>query len=826
MIALGVTVGHGLRSTIGKFHPLANGQPPPRALTDFLNNLAPDGVETWWAGTQWRDDHRGDSRFLRTFVAVADLDYHDESGLHEKAVPAEAAARLLEVATSGAFQAQLFHWTPAGARIVFVLSDWVEDRERYRNAFRGALDLVVRVLDRENLSAAIRGKDRVSGFWADPAVGDLARLLFAPRMARDNKGRQRNAEVLLLSEEPANLESLEARAPNRRRERSSAKRELSRWIARVRQAPQGERNDALNKAAFALGQLVGFGALGREEIERELEAADVREGEPEVEATRRTIRSGLEAGMAKPRAPGREVISDHNRSSRLLSEDLEGDADFGEQALSLDPRTFQKDRILVNLLGRTSTAPPAIRPLAVETVQERLASHAKWTKVGHEGDIYPVAPAFELARRIVKRDHWPHVRPLRALVIAPTILEDGRVLTTPGYDSTSGIVLDPDGDYPPLPGVTAENAREIAAVAAAALLDPFTEFPFRDPEGSPGASRAATLALLLTPTGRYAFAGPSPLFYSGSSTLGTGKSLLARAAGIIATGREPFLQKPPDKDEEMGKQLVVFLIEGTPFAIFDNAVGRFGSGEISAVTTAAEYGGRVLGASRNASGRFLTTLVVTGNNLDFTRDTRRRVIPIRLESDREDPETRTFRIPDLIGYVQERRRELYMAAVTILRAYLVAGMPNHGRASMGSFYGWDHLIRGATLWVGVGDPCGGREELREAADPELDRQRALVAAARDVFGSDNFTVRDIISKANEPGVDRGRLRDSILAFHPKADGDAKLDSKLIGYRLRGWRYRVVELYGDDGRRLGGYRLAAGKAGRDGVPWRVEEVRHA
>lgn len=64
------------------------------------------------------------------------------------------------------------------------------------------------------------------------------------------------------------------------------------------------RNMRLNSAAFSLGQLVGAGALGDDEVERRLMDAAVacgyvqKDGAP---AARNTIRSGLSKGMLDPR---------------------------------------------------------------------------------------------------------------------------------------------------------------------------------------------------------------------------------------------------------------------------------------------------------------------------------------------------------------------------------------------------------------------------------------------------------------------------------------------------------------------------------------------
>ena len=71
----------------------------------------------------------------------------------------------------------------------------------------------------------------------------------------------------------------------------------------MRTAGPGTRNSTLNLVAFRLGQLVATRALERTAVEMALTGAALAAGlgEREVE---RTIRSGLEAGLSHPRAPG------------------------------------------------------------------------------------------------------------------------------------------------------------------------------------------------------------------------------------------------------------------------------------------------------------------------------------------------------------------------------------------------------------------------------------------------------------------------------------------------------------------------------------------
>jgi hypothetical protein len=68
---------------------------------------------------------------------------------------------------------------------------------------------------------------------------------------------------------------------------------------RVARAVVGCRNDTLNRAAFALGRLVGAGLLDPGTVRRELEAAARAAGLGQAEI-RGTIRSGLRAGARQP----------------------------------------------------------------------------------------------------------------------------------------------------------------------------------------------------------------------------------------------------------------------------------------------------------------------------------------------------------------------------------------------------------------------------------------------------------------------------------------------------------------------------------------------
>jgi hypothetical protein len=93
---------------------------------------------------------------------------------------------------------------------------------------------------------------------------------------------------------------------DRSRASAWARAALAAEVTRVRQAAVGTRNHTLNRAAFALGQIVAGGHLDQAEVAGFLCDAALVAGLGEAEA-HSTIASGLSAGAACPRHPGQQA---------------------------------------------------------------------------------------------------------------------------------------------------------------------------------------------------------------------------------------------------------------------------------------------------------------------------------------------------------------------------------------------------------------------------------------------------------------------------------------------------------------------------------------
>jgi hypothetical protein len=198
-----VTVSTGPRTNTAGTRVPAAGANTVAALADALRDI-PASPEAWWSPHTWDGDRRSGRRWVAACAVALDLDFHDVQGRH--AEPTPDARRALRVAIDGG-TGNLFHDTPRGARIVFVLDAPTMDREAYTQAANGAASLMTRVLEAHDLGSSM-GQ---SGYAVDHSAKDFARFLYAPRSIVH--GRARSAELLVLCDHPFLLADLAALTP-------------------------------------------------------------------------------------------------------------------------------------------------------------------------------------------------------------------------------------------------------------------------------------------------------------------------------------------------------------------------------------------------------------------------------------------------------------------------------------------------------------------------------------------------------------------------------------------------------------------------------------
>lgn len=389
---------------------------------------------------------------------------------------------------------------------------------------------------------------------------------------------------------------------------------------------------------------------------------------------------------------------------------------------------------------------PLIRPVPRSTFRERVTEAVDLGVFEGEGEEFVRRrPPDWLINASLDRGYYDAaVRRITGVVTTPTLRPDGSLLQTAGYDASTGLLYEPDGEFPPIADTP---TRQEAIDAANRLLEIVADFPFAGP-----AHRSVWLSLVLTFIARPAINGCTPLFAIDANCPAAGKGLLQDCAAIPAYGRELPRKTWSDKDAEISKTVTSVLLHNLVAMSFDNIDGRFGCPSLDSTVTAMSMNDRVLGESRMTGELPVRTIFCcTGNNLSFGADTARRVLLCRLETQEERPEDRTdFRHPDLLGFVRQHRHSLAVDALTILRGYVAAGKPSQGLTPFGSFEAWSNLVRAATVWAGLADPCDTRETVRQE-DRSFDLLKMFIHGLEEIdTGNEGVTAADIVRVLGHP----------------------------------------------------------------------------
>lgn len=153
---------------------------------------------------------------------------------------------------------------------------------------------------------ALRDRMHAHGIAIDEVTRDPARLWFAPRAPAEGE-----YVALEIEGEPHPVTIPPSASPY-------ARAALRGEVERVQSARNGERNAALNRAAYSLGQIVAAGDLAEHEVRAELADAARAVG-LDADETRATIASGLRAGTAHPRDPAPAPAAEPDPRPRALA---------------------------------------------------------------------------------------------------------------------------------------------------------------------------------------------------------------------------------------------------------------------------------------------------------------------------------------------------------------------------------------------------------------------------------------------------------------------------------------------------------------------------
>ncbi len=348
--------------------------------------------------------------------------------------------------------------------------------------------------------------------------------------------------------------------------------------------------------------------------------------------------------------------------------------------------------------------------------------------------VAPVDKDIDVIFSPVYTDSLP---PLHSVTRSPLVTETGEIITRSGYHKGTGVYVDLDDS---LTGISVPDKPSAQDVENARVLleDVLYDFPWVTP-----ADRTRALGALLTPLARPMLT-TAPMHVISAVRRSSGKGLLTDVFHLIATGETAAVQDLPGTETEMRKVIASKLFAGAATLFLDECSSGVDSKALSALLTAESYTDRILGESRMISVQNNLCVYAAGNNIAVDGDLARRVVPILLDPKCSRPESRSgFRHPHLRRYVREHRRELLAAALTLLRAWAVAGRPSPRVAGpFGSFEGWYHVVGGTLEHVEYADLTTDLEEIRARYNASEQENAEHLAWLYAVMGDGDFRAFD------------------------------------------------------------------------------------
>jgi putative DNA primase/helicase len=499
----------------------------------------------------------------------------------------------------------------------------------------------------------------------------------------------------------------------------------------------------------------------------------------------------IERVLSKPstassRKSAQEEFSAVGRPTiKIAAGELHNLATAGEQALIAagEPLYVRGPQVVRPVIDDAEAAhgqrTKVVRLTAVTSsvLVDRLNRVARWAKysVREKKDLSADAPKI-VADTILSRDGEWRFPPLAGVITTPTLRPDGSLLSVPGYDPASRLLLI---DPPPMPEIPVKPTKAHAAAALALLDGLLSEFPFVD-----DASRSVALSAMISPVVRGALAAV-PMHMWRAPTAGSSKSFGVDVASTIATGQRCPVISAGAREEETEKRLGAAVMTGQPIVCVDNVNGELGGDALCQLIERPTVDIRILGRSEMVRVENRATIYATGNNIVVVGDMVRRVLVVSLDANEERPELRRFK-QDPLALILADRGKYVAACLTVVRAYLEANCPDP-QPALASFGDWSRLVRSALVWLGRADPLLTMETAR-AEDPELATLQQVVAAWRDAVGVNVWQTTGELAATDNPLFREALQEVSATRRH----GFVGIDTRMLAKWLSRRKGRIIE----------------------------------
>jgi len=485
---------------------------------------------------------------------------------------------------------------------------------------------------------------------------------------------------------------------------------------------------------------------------------------------------------------------------RVIAGEMNRVVDAAERELAQSRRHYQRGGLIVTVVTDPGTRETRVQEITPPSLVRALSSVATWERFdGRSEDWVRADPPARHASVLFDATSYPHLPVLNGLARQPYLRPDGSLMTSAGYDASTGMfgVFDArEFSVPDKPN------RAQAEVALALLKELLAEFSFASES-----DYAAALATMLTATIRPSLA-LAPMSHVQAHMVGSGKSYLCELITAFATQQRGTPTTFPADDEECRKLLLAELLRAPAVIEFDNLTGDLVAHKSLCTVLTSEFtSGRILGVSKTATVSTRTLFLSSGNNVGPVQDMTRRCLSIRLDPGCEIPATRSFTRPDLVRDVLRERGRYVSAALTIVRAWIVAGKPTTICKTLAGYGDWSGLCCQPLLWLGCTDPTVSVfESMTE--DPDRETLARLLGAWFSVFGKTPAMVREAVKKTLHPGDENEELREVLRDI---ADERGEINRRKLGWWIKRHAGRIIN----------GRRFVRASGNRSAEAWQVE-----
>jgi hypothetical protein len=249
-----------------------------------------------------------------------------------------------------------------------------------------------------------------------------------------------------------------------------------------------------------------------------------------------------------------------------------------------------------------------------------------------------------------------------AIAQLPIVLDNGEILAMQGLDRDRGIFFRIPEELMKVLPEREDCTTEAVAEAMRFLCDDWLCDVSTDYVG-----KCVLIADALTLIERNLLDNRPAIFIT-AGRRGGGKTTTLNMIVMAVLGIRAAAAAWSTNEEERRKAILAYFEQGPAFLIWDNIARgtQISCTHIERSCTTALYTDRRLGVTEMVVTAAATVHHFTGNNIGPKGDLASRSLSVRLEVDRADPENRTFKHTDPIGWTEAHRGEILAALYTVL----------------------------------------------------------------------------------------------------------------------------------------------------------------